>query len=40
MIENFLSEEIIDCNIETYNLKDFPLFNDGFENCGVSLFII
>jgi len=34
MIESFLSEEIIECNIESYTLKDFPLFNDGFENCG------
>lgn len=30
IIESFLSEEIIDCNIESYNLKEFPLFNDGF----------
>ena len=30
IIESFLYEEIIDCNIESYNLKEFPLFNDGF----------
>lgn len=35
IIHQFLSEEIISCDLEQYNLNEFPLFNDGFEYCQV-----